>query len=60
MEPEVFKPKVDGQHEFAVAVPAGKTMFMIETYATREYLRIEYERWKEYAAKHGITKPFIQ
>ncbi|MBI2558860.1 hypothetical protein HYW20_06060 [Candidatus Woesearchaeota archaeon] len=56
---KVFKPKVDKNHRYCVAVPAeGKRMMSIQSYETLELLREGYKHWQEYSAKNKITAPF--
>ena len=58
MEIQVIEPRVNDRDKFAVAVYAGGSMFMLETYKTRESLSVSYTVWLKYSKTHGVTKPY--
>jgi hypothetical protein len=55
---EVFKPQVDMELKYAVAVPAeGGIVMPVQSYETMEQLREGYKTWQQFASGRGITKP---
>ena len=54
---EAFKPEWNKEHKYARAVPAGKDVFPIQSYATLEQLKEGYQNWQNFSSKRNITKP---
>lgn len=53
---EAFKPSVDKEHKYAVAVPVeGGSVVPIQSYETLEQLRKGYQDWQQYASDRKIT-----
>ena len=58
MEIEIFEPKINKEHKYAVAVPCeGRRLAMIQTFPTQEALEAGYKGWYLHAKTRGITSP---
>ncbi len=58
MKIESFKPQLDSEYKYAVAVPIeGEKVVPIQSYETLEQLKEGYQTWLQYATERKITKP---
>lgn len=54
----IFKPQVNAEHKYAVAVPAqGGVVVPIQSFETLEQLKEGYRAWRQYATERDITSP---
>lgn len=55
---EIFKPKVNMEEKFAVAVPVeGGDVCIVQTYKTRTALASAFSKWQKFASTKGLTLP---
>jgi len=57
MRIEIFEPKTRKEERYAVGVPTGGPVAIIQTYHSLEQLEAGYTDWRKYAENKRITKP---